>query len=218
MQLRSILPQLNHDDEVIISDDHSTDDTLTILRSYNDPRITILENSSRRGVLKNFERSLSYSKGEVIFLCDQDDVWLPSKVTTMLTHLKHHDVVISDCLIVDDALRDGESFFAKNGSGKGFIRNMIKNSYVGCCMGFRRKVLERALPFPTDVLMHDLWIGMIGELYFDVKFIPDVLILHRRHLNNASTTGMMSARPWPERIMHRYKILKNLFSHKVYAR
>src|SRR5688500_13094934 len=79
-QLDSILPQLATDDEIIISDDCSGDDTLTVIRAFQDPRIRLLESSSEKGITRNFESSLNASKGDYIFLADQDDVWLPGKV------------------------------------------------------------------------------------------------------------------------------------------
>jgi glycosyltransferase involved in cell wall biosynthesis len=217
-QLDSILLQLGKSDEIIISDDASVDDTLEILRSYNDPRIHIIQNSGSVGVTRNFERSLTQCRGDYIFLADQDDVWLPNKIKKTLEHLQSATLVVSDCLIVDHSLRlRNESFFRINNSGKGLIRNILRNSYVGCCMAFRRQLLDHSLPFPTDIPMHDFWIGMIGELHYDVRFIPDQLVFHRRHNTNASSTGRKSALNLFRRIDFRYRIIKNLILHKSYA-
>jgi glycosyltransferase involved in cell wall biosynthesis len=217
-QLDSILFQLGKSDEIIISDDASVDDTLEILRSYNDPRIHIIQNSGSVGVAANFERSLTQCRGEYIFLADQDDVWLPDKIKKTLEHLQSATLVVSDCLIVDHSLRlKNESFFRINNSGKGLIRNILRNSYVGCCMAFRRQLLDHSLPFPPDIPMHDFWIGMIGELHYDVRFIPDQLVFHRRHNTNASSTGRKSALNLFRRIDFRYRIIKNLILHKSYA-
>jgi hypothetical protein len=127
-------------------------------------------------------------------------------------------MVISDCILVDHALRPTrDSFFVLNRSGKGLIKNIYRNSYMGCCMAFHRRVLARALPFPDDTPMHDFWLGLIGELYFKVCFIPEALIFHRRHSSNASTTGTRSRRHLRKKIQARYRIVKNLFFHKFYA-
>ncbi|HOF62870.1 MAG TPA: glycosyltransferase [Dermatophilaceae bacterium] len=83
-QLRSILDQLGPDDEVIISDDASTDDTLSVARAARDRRVRILDLTDRVGYSKNFERAVSAATGEIIFLSDQDDVWLPGKVERMV--------------------------------------------------------------------------------------------------------------------------------------
>jgi glycosyltransferase involved in cell wall biosynthesis len=217
-QIDSILSQLSPADELIISDDGSTDDTLQVIGSYRDKRIKLIQHGFAQGITRNFEASLMASSGDLIFLADQDDVWAPSKVEVMLRHLEHHDLVISDCVMVDHSLRvKNESFFTKNRSGKGLIRNLLKNSYMGCCMAFSRKLLRRALPFPKDIPIHDFWIGLIGEMHFDVKFIPDVLVYYRRHSANASSTGGISPFSLPRKVANRYRIIKSLFLHKSYA-
>jgi hypothetical protein len=150
-------------------------------------------------------------KGSFIFLADQDDVWDSRKITRMVFELRHSDLAICDCAIGDDKLNvHTSSFFSNNGSGKGLLKNLYRNSYMGCCMAFRREVLVKALPFPKDIPIHDFWIGLIAELHFSVKFIPEVLVYHRRHSTNASTTGRTSRLSLMQQIEHRYKIVKGL--------
>ena len=86
-QLDSILAQLDPSDEIIISDDASTDETISLIESYNDNRIRLLKNKLSVGISRNFEISLNVSKGEFIFLADQDDVWAPNKVEVMKMNL-----------------------------------------------------------------------------------------------------------------------------------
>jgi glycosyltransferase involved in cell wall biosynthesis len=217
-QIDSILTQLNNTDELIVSDDCSEDRTVSIIESYADKRIILLKNSKEKGVAGNFERSLTQSSGDYIFLADQDDVWMPHKIRVMTSHLEEYDLVISDCSIADHSLQPKyHSFFDLNRSGKGFLKNLFKNSYMGCCMAFRKQVLKRALPFPKDLSMHDLWIGLIGELHFSVYFIPQSLMKHRRHEHNSSTTSGDSENPLHFKVYDRYKIIKNLLFHKTYA-
>lgn len=217
-QLDSILTQLTGNDEVVIADDCSSDDTLKIIRSFGDPRIRVLESPAERGITRTFQASLMASRGDFIFLADQDDVWLPGKVAIMKAALAEYDLVVSDCNLVDDNLRiQSRSFYDKNGSGRGLLKNLVKNSYMGCCMAFTRKLRDRALPFPADVPIHDFWIGLIGELYFKVRFLPDVLVLHRRHGSNASTSGETSHQSINKKLLYRYQVVKNLFIHKYYA-
>jgi glycosyltransferase involved in cell wall biosynthesis len=217
-QVDSILQQLSQEDELIISDDHSTDNTTTIIESYQDSRIRLIQAAKTQGIIKNFEAALQVSKGDLIFLADQDDVWKEGKVRIMMKYLDHNDLVISDCLVTDDSLNPKEeSFFQMNNSRSGLLRNILKNSYMGCCMAFNRKVLNKALPFPAGIPMHDYWIGLIGELNYKVQFIPDLLLVHRRHSANASTTGAGSNRKITARIASRYRIVKHLFLRKSYA-
>ncbi len=217
-QIDSILPQLGLEDEIVISDDCSGDDTLTVIRTFQDSRIRLLESRSEKGITRNFEASLKASHGDYIFLADQDDVWLPGKVKRMKQALKQYDLVISDCHLVDDTLQVLQrSFYDLNRSGKGLIKNLIRNSYMGCCMAFTKKLKERALPFPSDIPMHDFWIGLIAELYFRIHFMREALVLHRRHDSNASTSGDLSPNSINEKLAQRYRIIKNLIIHKSYA-
>ena len=217
-QLESILPQLHSTDELIVTDDCSVDDTVKIVESFKDARVTLRQNNRPAGITATFEASLMLSKGDHIFLADQDDVWLPKKAEIMIRHLQDSDLVISDCLLVDHKLVPGDrSFHSINNSGKGLLRNLVRNSYMGCCMAFNRSLMKRAMPFPKDIPLHDFWIGLIGEMYFRVKFIPDVLIYHRRHATNASTNGELSKTSLSPRMVNRYRLIKNLFLHRLYA-
>ncbi|MEO5602538.1 MAG: glycosyltransferase family 2 protein [Cyclobacteriaceae bacterium] len=217
-QLDSILPQLGEEDEIVISDDFSSDDTVDIIKSFKDHRIRILESQVARGISSNFEASLTLSAGDYIFLADQDDVWLPGKVNKMLEALSHYDLVMSDCRLVDDSLQvTKSSFYNLNNSGSGLLKNLFKNSYMGCCMAFTKRLKDRALPFPYDIPIHDFWIGLIGEVYYKVHFMKDTLVLHRRHDTNASTSGEISDQSWQEKFGNRLNLVKNLFIHKFYA-
>src|SRR5690606_19686905 len=158
---------------------------------------------------------INASRGDYIFLADQDDVWLPDKVKMMKYALQQYDLVMSDCHLVDDRLNILQrSFYRINRSGQGFLRNLFRNSYMGCCMAFTKRLKERVLPFPPDIPMHDFWIGLVAELHFRVHFMPDVLVLHRRHGGNASTSGGLSRHLIRHRFMQRCRMLKNLLIHK----
>ncbi|MDP3211525.1 glycosyltransferase family 2 protein [Methylotenera sp.] len=186
-QVISILDQLSPEDEVIVSDDVSTDGTVDEILKINDPRIKVIKGNSRLGVIKNFERSLYAAKGELIFLSDQDDIWLPNKISLCKVQLDRFLLVVTDCVVVDANLYSlSPSFFALKKSRKGIIRNIYRNSYIGCCIAFRRELLDIALPFPVGIPMHDLWLGILAEIKGDVAFLPNKLLLYRRHGNNLS--------------------------------
>jgi len=190
-QMNSILMQLSCNDEIIVSDDGSSDKTVILLKSLGDNRIKILENNNFKNPIYNFENALNYAQGDYIFLSDQDDVWLEGKVKLMVEEINSgFDVVLSDCEIVDQDLKIiNPSYFRFNNSGPGLIKNIFKNSYMGCCMAISKKMLNSCLPFPKEMPMHDSYIGLIGELKFKVKFIDKPLILHRKHFNNSSNTA-----------------------------
>ena len=191
-QIGSILGQLGENDELIVSDDFPKGKTKDAVfeRFGDDSRIVYLEGPSK-GVIENFEFAISRARGEYIFLCDQDDVWLDGKVQTVVKKLKNGaDLVLHNALIVDGKLhKTGETAFEINRTKKGFIRNIIKNSYQGCCMAFRSELKKYILPFPKKIPMHDQWIGLIAEKHGNVVFIDEPLILYRRHGGNVTGNG-----------------------------
>ena len=213
-QLVSILKQLNDTDEIIISDDDSSDNTLNIITKLQDSRIKIYKNP-KKGIISNFENALNCATGNYIFLCDQDDVWLPHKVETIMPYLKEYDLVVSDCKMVDKDLQVTErSFFKIMHSGPGFWKNFVKNTYLGCCMAFKKEILNYVLPFPSNIAMHDIWIGLSVEIHGKPFFLNEPLVLYRRHNNNASPSGGKSKYPLSYRIRYRYYILKELIKRK----
>jgi glycosyltransferase involved in cell wall biosynthesis len=213
-QVDSILSQLGADDELVVSDDHSTDITLDIVKAFDDKRVKIYS-SLRHGATANFEFALSRSFGDYIFLADQDDIWHPEKISTMRKHLENFELVICDCSIVDEKLKPIiSSFFKINGSGRGFLKNLVSNSYMGCCMAFRKSVMQKALPFPADTA-HDHWIGMVAETHFRTFFLEESLVMHRIHSSNASTSGKASITPHMKRVSQRYQLVRNLISRSL---
>jgi glycosyltransferase involved in cell wall biosynthesis len=212
-QIDSIVPQLSSGDEVIFSDDGSTDDTLSIILGYHDPRFKIVDNSHSGSPAKNFEKGLRYCSGAQIFLADQDDVWMPNKVGRMKHYLALYDLVLTDCSIVNEHNNTlADSFFAKQRSKKGLFSNLLHNSYMGCCMAFNRKLLDRVLPFPVNLNAHDQWIGLIAERYYSVHFLSEQLVRYRRHGMNYSFTGEKSRRGFFEKLNHRITMLNNIYS------
>ncbi|NEU68857.1 glycosyltransferase family 2 protein [Spirosoma agri] len=189
-QLISILQQLDEDDEIIISDDGSTDDTLEIIKQFSDQRIKIFINANIHGPTGNFENALEHCSGRYIFLADQDDIWLPDKVAVISNLLIDYDLVLTDCEVVNQMGHQiHSSFFEHRGSRKGFWTNLYKNSYIGCCMAFRRDILQYILPFPKQIHMHDWWIGLLVEAKGKTIFYKKPLIKYVRHGGNASPTG-----------------------------
>jgi len=189
-QLVSILSQLEHSDEVLIADDGSTDNTVAIVDAMADPRVRWVAIGGNLGVVKNFERVLFAAKGDYIFLSDQDDIWLPGKVEATIAALTSSLLVVTDCNVVDANLKlIAPSFFELRKSGAGILKNIMRNSYLGCCMAFHRSLLSDAMPMPASVPMHDMWLGLIAETKGKVCFLPKPLLRYRRHGGNASPTA-----------------------------
>lgn len=216
-QIDSILPQLGNNDEVIISDDGSGDNTVDICHRYQDRRIRIIKGPKMHSPIRNFECALQKAKGDYIFLADQDDVWNEKKIGIMMQYLKTFDCVVSDCITIDSEKKLlSDSFYAINHTKKGKLYNLfIKSGYLGCCMAFNRKILQKALPFPKDTPMHDIWIGNVAAFFYNLCFIPDKLILFRRHGNNATTTATESKYSLMQKIGFRIAICKGLIQSSI---
>lgn len=202
-QLQSILCQLEDNDEVIISDDSSTDKTIEIIKQFDDSRIRLLENQRFKSPTFNFQNALIHASGDCIFLSDQDDVWLSGKVLKVIEALQEADLVINNCNFIDEHNNIiGESYFKVYNSGPGVLKNFTKSTYLGNCMAFNRKVLDTVLPFPEELkklskfsMFHDGWIGLIADLQFKVVFLPEILSSFRRHSNNVSPTDVNAKSP-----------------------
>jgi glycosyltransferase involved in cell wall biosynthesis len=208
-QIDSILNQLDDEGELIISDDNSTDNTVGIINSYNDSRINFFLNHNRKGVVGNFENALMNAKGEYIFLCDQDDIWLSNKISTCINYLKYNDLVVTDCSVVDENLNILEpSFFKIRNSGKGFWKNLYKNTYLGACIAFKKESLNYILPFPKSLpVFHEGWIASLIDIKGKVIFISDCTVLYRRHNNNVSMTVTKSEFSFWKQLSFRFHFL-----------
>lgn len=190
-QLESILPQLGPADEVIVVDDASSDKTVETVSALGDDRIAVHRNPTNSGVNASFERALSLARGDIIFLSDQDDLWHPRKVARVLEVFDtspETTLVLSDARVVDAAgavIRP--SYFGDRGPFiPGVLPNILKSKFLGCAIAFRRSIRDRSLPFPAEIPGHDMWIGIVNELFGRTCFIEDPLIDYRRHGSNAS--------------------------------
>jgi glycosyltransferase involved in cell wall biosynthesis len=203
-QIASILSQLGSVDELIISDDGSTDATCRIVKSFDDHRIQLIFNPNPGSPVRNFENTLMHARGNLVFLADQDDIWEQNKIAVQADLLEKFDLVVSDCRLIDaNGAPLADSFFAQLESGPGFFKNLYKNSFLGCCMAFRQSILKKVLPFPPAIAMHDIWIGLNAELYGTTYFCPEKLVCYRRHNTSASTAGSKSTISFANQVSYR---------------
>lgn len=220
-QIDSILSQLGHEDELIISDNHSKDNTVSIINEYvsADHRVKLFLHDEK-GVISNFNNAIKRTQNDIIFLSDQDDIWKPEKVETVKSYFEKHPnilMIMSDITVVDDHLKPTiDSFYKYRGSSAGVIKNIIKNSYIGCAMSFRKELKDKILPIPRNTPMHDMWIGLVADMNKGALLIPEKLIYYRRHESTVTTVENTSS--LKEKIMWRFQIsgllLQSYIKHK----
>lgn len=214
-QIDSVLAELKPGDELIVVDDASSDGTLMLLSSLTWPDLHVLQNPHNIGVLRTFERGLMLASGDVIFLCDQDDVWLAGKRAAFINAFAADArtlVVVSDAQLIDaNGAIFAPSFMAtRGGFHGGVLSTLVRNRYLGCAMALRRDVLEAALPIPRFVPMHDMWLGAVACVAGQVHYIPSPLLQYRRHGRNVSPS---SHQGWLKMLRWRGKLILALVMH-----
>lgn len=209
-QIVSILSQLGPNDELVLSLDPSNDESEQIIRRFaeNDRRIVFVKGPGL-GVISNFENALKSTHGEYIFLSDQDDVWQDDKLARCLDVLQKDGVsaVIHDAYITNESLHVQKESALGDSFHTGAFRNIVRNRYIGCCMAFKRDLLSYALPFPSNLPMHDQWIGILANRFGTVEYIHKPLILYRRHGGTATgreRAGLLQKLKWRVNITCQY--------------
>jgi len=210
-QLASLLDQTVRPDEIVIVDDASDDDTSLIAEDFSgsaprDVSVVFERNASNRGVSENFQNAISLTSGEVVFLCDQDDIWHASKIETM--H-RAFDARADLALLYSDARLIGAQGDALSGSlfdalevtarerrlirdGSAFSALLARNLVTGATVALRRSVFDAARPFPRE-WVHDEWLAIIAAALGSVDYVDAQLIDYRQHDTNQ--IGMRRLKP-----------------------
>jgi glycosyltransferase involved in cell wall biosynthesis len=212
-QMCSILEQLRATDEVVVVDDASQDNSAELLCDLSDLRIRVFCNERNLGVFASFEKAMRVAYGNILFLSDQDDLWLPGKVDKIIEVFSLNPditLVATDAQIIDKSgVVVADSFFAQRGRfAAGVLHNLLKNKYLGCTLAFRSSMLPYFLPIPKDVPMHDMWFGLVNDIYGKTHFIDQSLIAYRRHGKNLSPSIGASV---VQKLVWRWNLAKNLF-------
>lgn len=215
-QLESIINQTVLPDEIVVSDDGSTDRTLEIVSDFQKRftkkvEIKVIKNHLSPGVIGNFENALRNTTGDIIFLSDQDDYWMPHKIEIALKLMSDDENTFfcSDAVITDENLKEtGLTLFKVNGVSKkklNFFISSHKNQFylllwrnfiAGMTMAFWRKSLEYFLPFPSS-WPHDHWIGVIlSSLGYRAVISREPLVYYRQHKRQATGVGLRLSLPW----------------------
>ncbi|MEZ0483590.1 glycosyltransferase family 2 protein [Fibrella aquatica] len=200
-QWNSLLAQEWIPNELIVSDDGSTDGTLALVRELAQTApfpVTILANEKPLGYNGNFSQAIAACTGELIFLCDQDDVWFPHKTRTLATYLintPQHDVVFGNATVADQHLTPTDRQFwdvvrfstsDQQGWQEGGAMHVLLNGnrVMGCAMAFRQSFRQRALPVPGNVpggYVYDGWLALVAAATNQIGFVAEPLQLYRTH-------------------------------------
>lgn len=196
-QLDSILRQTRLPDELVISDDASVDSTRAIVLDFTRRApfpVRWLTNRERLGSTRNFEVAMRACGGDIIFLCDQDDVWYPNKMALIeerFTTDSGVSVVFTDADVVDqdlhplglrlwEAVRFRRPEQAQVNAGDAFSVLLKRYMVTGATMAFRSRYRDLLLPIP-DIWVHDAWIAMLTGATSQLFALPAPLIAYRQH-------------------------------------
>ena len=215
-QLTSILSQLDRTDELIIVDDHSSDSTVEVILQLGDPRVRLYRHDTNKGVVITFEEALLRATGDILFLCDDDDVWAPQKVDRFLEAFARDpsaQLVISRVRVIDEfGIEYSDERLGRGGkAAPGFWQNIFANHYQGSAMAIRASFLGSIVPFPRKkAFLHDVWIGTRNDLLGGkTVYLNEELLLYRRHSTNATRAKSLS-----QKFRTRWDLL---LAHALYA-
>jgi glycosyltransferase involved in cell wall biosynthesis len=201
-QLQSILMQDYPDWCLLIRDDGSCDRTHEIIGTYlqREPnRLKWLNSgeSENVGVTQNFNQLLKKSLGDYTFLCDQDDSWLPQKITDSLEMMQRLEaqwgketpiLVHSDLSVVCEQLEVLHSSFWRSHnldpSRNSLQQLLIRNHITGCTVAINKSLRKLALSIPQSAFMHDWWLGLVAAAFGKISYLKQPTVLYRQHQKN----------------------------------
>jgi len=206
-QLRSIFDQTIPPNQLVISDDASSDDTVSLskavvaryaaLPSHAPVEVIIRQNASPLGVVRNFESAILATSGDLVALSDQDDVWRLDRLARSLQKFESRpdlDLVFANARLVDSAgeclgrtlfevLEIGAAEQATLHSGDALSLFIRRNFATGATMMFRRRLLDTSMPFPSH-WVHDEWLAIMAAATSRIDLIDEPLIDYRQHGSN----------------------------------
>ena len=190
-QIDSILFQTIRDFELVVCDDYSSDDKVSVLKEYaqKDSRIHVYENEQNLGFKKNFENAISKSTGDYIALCDQDDIWLPDHLETLISEMRDDaQIVCGKPIFVNEnneELPDKYDYFMMYHppvSNEDTVRHIFlgRSTYQGASMLIRKSFFDKALPIPDGAYYHDSWFAILACFMEGFVFVDKPTMRYRR--------------------------------------
>ena len=192
-QINSIINQTLDDWTLIISDDNSSDGTVSILKKYekSDSRIKVITSETNIGVVRNFEKLMNYAADySYVMFCDQDDVWLNTKIETTYKAMKELEDAFPDepVLVYCEKTEVDESLnkiITKNRKYSDTLSGLLAQNHIyGCTVMINHSLLNISKNIPYYIENHDYWLALQASLFGRIKNIPSSLILYRQHSNN----------------------------------
>lgn len=223
-QLESLAAQTRLPDELVVCDDRSGDATADLVRAFAARApfpVWLRVNERNLGSTRNFEQAVRLCGGDVIALCDQDDVWLPEKLERTEAVFRARPqvgLVFGDAEVVDDGLRPlGYRLWASYGfgarlqrrvrRGRAFDVLMLRNVVTGATMAFRSRFREPALPVPEGSgRIHDGWIALVVAALAPVALLDEPLVLYRQHA--AQQIGAGSPDAWERNLGEKVRLAR----------
>lgn len=195
-QVVSILKQLKNNDELIIVDDNSSDNTREEILKIKDHRIFLYQNKINKGEVYSFSRSIGLATKELIFMADQDDIWKANRINLFSSNFNSNTMLItSNFDWIDNKKKilkvDYDGVLAIN--SRNYIKNIIdifigKTNYFGCAMAFKKDFVKIIYPIPNYVESHDLWIAKAANLMNSNLHLEKKTFLKRLHSSNKTST------------------------------
>ena len=197
-QIESILSQTYKDIKIIIRDDGSSDESKNIINNYCNlypDKIFSISGNPTGSAKLNFAELLKNCDSEYIMFCDQDDVWLPSKIELTLNAMKSSEnegntpvLVHTDLQVADENLGIvSPSFFEFNclkQDNMTLPRLLVQNYVTGCTIMINRALKQKCGDIPPECLMHDWWLALVALMFGKLVFCNDSTILYRQHCEN----------------------------------
>jgi glycosyltransferase involved in cell wall biosynthesis len=188
-QLESIVQQTYKPSQIIIVDDDSLDDTLQVANNFaaHHPEVMVVQNETRLGYIKNFEKGMLIATASYVALSDQDDIWMPHKLETLLANIGDQMLAYSDSELID---ANGQLLNQKMSSIKNQLAYHTPIMYAigawapGHAMLFKKELIDKAAPFPA-LVTHDFWLGFVATCYSRVVYVNEPLVHYRQHTQNA---------------------------------